>query len=101
MRRMGRSPNREFDGDVCRKRLRTTLRPKGDHPASSESKTPDDTERTHLKYSGNVSDIIACLISPMMSRYRWRLCLVASTAYRISPDWNKWRRYAREYLLQV
>ena len=44
------------------------------HPASSAA------ERTHFKYSGNENDIIACLISPMMSRYLLTLWRVASDA---------------------
>jgi len=43
------------------------------HPASI-------SERTHLKYSGNVNDVMACLISPMMSRYRRTLWRVAKDA---------------------
>ena len=90
MRTMGKSmPNDEpgvGEDVVCRSRQRNTFGPTGDYSAS------EDTERAHFKYSGNDSDIIACLISRMMSRYRWMLCLVASTANNISPDWNKWRR---------
>src|ERR1017187_1701734 len=60
--------------------------PIGHYPASGES------ERTHLRYSGNEPNLIACLISRMMSRYRWMLCRVASTEYKISEAWKRWRR---------
>ena len=84
-------PSRELGDAVCKKQIQDhVVNQMEDHPASA------DAERTHLKYSGNEPDIIACLISRMMSRYRRMLCRVASTAYRISPDWNRWRRYARE-----
>jgi hypothetical protein len=52
----------------------------------------DEAVRTHLKYSGNEPDLIASLISRMMSRYRWMLWRVASTEYRISEAWKRWRR---------
>ena len=58
-------------------------------------------KRAHFKYSGSEFDIIACLISRMMSRYRQILCRVAKLAYKISPERNKCRIYALEYVLQV
>ena len=64
----------------------------GHNTTLATTQTASAAERAHFKYSGSEFDIIACLISRMMSRYRQILCRVAKLEYKISPERNKCRR---------